>query len=84
MGARLAIPVEEYLSTSFDGPDREYVEGEVIGREMGGPSHSEVQAQLIFLFRQAAKRQGWWAVVELRLRLKPWIFRIPANTNRAG
>jgi len=77
MAAPVVVPVEKYLSTSFDGSDREYVHGEVVERSMGGVPHGDVQGQIVFLFRQVRRQQRWKAVVELRLRLNPDLYRIP-------
>ena len=46
------MDVEEYLRTSFDGSDCEYLDGEVVERNMGERPHSAVQANLIELLRE--------------------------------
>jgi Uma2 family endonuclease len=56
------MSVEEYLRTSFDGPDRDYVDGEVLERNVGGNSHSKVQANLVVLF------SGLKGTIQLHLR----------------
>ena len=33
------VSVEEYLNTSYDGPDREYVDGRIVERNLGEKSH---------------------------------------------
>jgi len=45
MATKPLVPVEEYLRTSFDGPDREYLDGEIVERNVGENQHSEVQAR---------------------------------------
>lgn len=41
MGVKTAIPVKEYLRMSFDGPDWEYVDGEIVQRNLGDLPHSD-------------------------------------------
>lgn len=76
MGTRAAISEESYLRTSFDGPDREFVEGEVVERDMGGERHSAAQANLAGLFF-LLRSNGLIVRVELRIRLKSGNYRIP-------
>jgi len=71
------VTVEEYLSTAFDGPDREYAEGEVIERNMGGRPHSRIQGELYAILKVLSRRYPTEAYVELRLRLAPNLYRIP-------
>ena len=42
MGVATLVPVEEYLSTSYD-PDCDYVDGELEDRNVGEKGHSKVQ-----------------------------------------
>jgi hypothetical protein len=35
MATRVLISADEYLRTSFDGPDREFLDGEVVERNAG-------------------------------------------------
>ena len=35
MPAKVVMDIDEYLHTSFDGPDCEYLDGEVVEPEMG-------------------------------------------------
>jgi Uma2 family endonuclease len=66
------VPVEEYLSTSWD-PDREYVAGRLIERNAGELDHSYVQ-RVIY---SALKARGLHAFVELRVQVRTNRFRIP-------
>lgn len=45
------VPLEEYLNTAYS-PDREYVDGEIVERNVGERPHSTVQSNLIFSLRQ--------------------------------
>jgi Uma2 family endonuclease len=80
VGAKTAISVEEYLRRSFDGPDREYVDGEVVERAVGDNPHSAVQTQFIEIFAELRKRFPLYARVELRHRVQPTRYRIPDVT----
>lgn len=62
---------------SFDGPDVEYVDGELVERNRGEKPHSFVQARLIEWFYELRKRLPVYAHPELRLRLAPRHYRIP-------
>ncbi len=77
MGTKVQVSPEEYLSTSFDGLDREYVHGEIRERAMPDELHSHTQAQLIGLFYVLAKQRAIHVRPELRLRLARDEFRIP-------
>ena len=46
MTAGTLIPVEEYLSTSYD-PDVEYVDGVLVERNVGEWSHSLIQRNIV-------------------------------------
>src|SRR6185503_17737521 len=66
MGTAVVTPVEEYLRSSWD-PDREYVDGVVLERNLGELAHSNLQTSFWGLFRA----RGVHAVVELRTQVKP-------------
>ena len=79
MGAATLIPVEEYLHTTYD-PDREYVDGEVVERNLGEKTHSTIQANLIAYFATRRKEWGVRAYPEQRVQVSPTRFRIPDVT----
>jgi Uma2 family endonuclease len=69
------IPLAEYLETSYR-PDRDYVDGEVLERNLGETPHSMVQAFLGFYF---IKKRDAWRVTPLagqRVRTAPTRIRI--------
>lgn len=68
----MLVPVEEYLSTSYD-PDREYVDGRLIERNVGELDHSFVQG---FIY-SALSMRGLHAFVELRTQIRARQFRVP-------
>lgn len=77
MSTQPAISVEQYLSTSFDGRDKEYVDGELVERGMPDIFHSIVQGWLLWIFNQLAQTKAVFACPEIRLRLGPQLYRIP-------
>ena len=70
------IPVEEYLRTTYR-PDCDYVDGEVLERNMGETPHGCLQNFFGFLFR--LHRDDWQVEVfpETRLQVKPDRYRVP-------
>jgi Uma2 family endonuclease len=74
MGTTPLIPVEEYLSTSYS-PDKEYVEGVLVERNVGDWLHSLVQSNLIFVLR--TRYPHLKAVPELRSRVAKDRYRLP-------
>jgi Uma2 family endonuclease len=76
MAAGTLISVAEYLSTSYR-PDRDYVDGVLLERNMGEKDHSRVQGLLVgFLI---SRRREWNIHVfpEQRVQIKPNRFRVP-------
>jgi hypothetical protein len=55
MASRTLISVEEYLRTSYR-PDCEYVDGEVLERNMGEKSHAKLQ-KAILLYLSAREKE---------------------------
>jgi len=43
MSTKVLMDVDEYLHTSFEGPDCEYLDGEVVERNMGEIPHGKLQ-----------------------------------------
>ena len=73
--ATTLIPVEEYLRTSYPDGDREYVDGEVVERNMGELPHAALQTAIVVYLRSHYPQ--FWAVVEGRLQTKKTRFRVP-------
>ena len=76
MASATLIPVEEYLHTTYR-PDREYLEGVLVERNVGERDHSQLQGALTsYLFN---RRKQWRIVVlpEQRVQVKPRRYRIP-------
>jgi len=70
------VPVNEYLATSYH-PDRDYVDGELIERNVGEWDHSRLQALLLKQLLQYEEPLGFLAVPEQRVQVKAARFRVP-------
>ena len=80
MLARTLVPVEEYLHTSYD-PDCDYVDGEVVERNVGEWDHSELQTAIASYFYALRKRLQIFTVVEQRVQFHAldFVFRTSAS-----
>ena len=76
MSAKVLMDVEEYLRTSFDGPDCEYLDGEVVERNMGELPHGDVQGNLYHLLRLLRPRLGIRVVPEIRIQIHSRRYRV--------
>jgi Uma2 family endonuclease len=76
MAAATQISVAEYLNTTYR-PDRDYVDGEVLERNLGERDHSQPQALIAAYFLARRKEWGLWALTEQRVQVTPNRFRIP-------
>src|SRR5579872_3998603 len=79
MGLGTLIPVEEYLRSSYS-PDREYVDGEVVERNLGEKTHGRIQKRLITYLDARSKTLGIEVIPEQRVQVTRTRFRIPDVT----
>ena len=70
------VPVEEYLSTNYD-PDCEYVDGEIVERNLGEKTHSRIQRRLTVHLDPVTKELGMEVLPEQRVQVSATRFRIP-------
>jgi Uma2 family endonuclease len=77
MTTKILMDVEEYLRTSFEGSDCEYLDGEVVERNMGEIPHGDVQSALGHLLRRLRKTLGIRVLIETRIQIHSRRFRIP-------
>jgi len=77
MESKAALPVEQYLRTSFPDLDKEYRDGELVERSLPDYLHSKTQGLLIALFIALRKAFPVFVCPELRLRVRPGLYRIP-------
>jgi Uma2 family endonuclease len=69
MSTKLLMTVEEYLRISFEGSDCDYLDGEVVERNMGELPHADVQGNLLGLLRQFRSKLGIRVVPEIRIQI---------------
>jgi Uma2 family endonuclease len=72
----IQIPIGEYLNTSYR-PDREYVDGEVLERNVGKNEHSRLQALLAMWFGRFEDEWGVATFTEQRVQVSATRIRIP-------
>ena len=79
MGAATLVSIEEYLSTSYS-PDREYLDGRIVERNLGELTHGRIQRRLIVYFDRLSKELGIEVIPEQRVQVSPTRFRVPDVT----
>ena len=70
------VPLEEYLHTIYE-PDCEYLDGELVERNMAETDHAATQAVVLGWLRQRRKQFGIHVFPELRVQIMPTRFRVP-------
>lgn len=76
MGTRTLVPLEEYLSTDYE-TDCDYVDGELIERNVGEKGHSKTQRRFVLFFGNRSKEFGIHVFPEQRIQVAPRRFRVP-------
>jgi|SRR5215469_5274496 len=74
--ARALVSVEEYLSADYE-VDCDYVDGEVLERNMGDRDHAWLQMAIGSYFFSRRKEWNITVLPEIRIRVSPTRFRIP-------
>jgi Uma2 family endonuclease len=77
-GATL-VSLDEYLSTVYD-PDCEFVDGELIERNMGESDHSALQGIIFAVLYNQSTNAGIYVFPELRVEVAAKRYRIPDIT----
>lgn len=77
MPARTAITEEEYLRTSFDNPDREFRDGELVERSLPIFDHGETQGDLYACFSSLRAKYPVFPCVETRVKIRSGRYLIP-------
>jgi Uma2 family endonuclease len=77
MTTSTAVPLEEYLRTCYE-PDAEYVEGQLVERNVGEWSHSLLQSLIVEILSLRRRERRFRVFTEQRVRVssKPR-YRIP-------
>ena len=83
MSVATAVPLSEYLNTSYR-PDCDYLEGELLERNVGEWDHARLQGLLYRYLSNREKRWGILVVPEQRVQVKARRFRVPDITVVAG
>jgi Uma2 family endonuclease len=76
MDAKVVMSVEEYLGAAWDGADRDYVDGEVVERNMGELPHARLKAELFLQLSNAAKGHSLQVLPEVRIQVSATRFRV--------
>src|SRR4051812_20078277 len=76
MATGTLVSVEQYLNTTYR-PDCDYVDGEVLERNVGEKDHSELQTELVIYLGSLRKQYGIHVFVEQRVQILPTRFRVP-------
>jgi Uma2 family endonuclease len=79
MATASLIPLSEYLSTTYR-PDRDFLEGELLERNIGEQPHARIQNFFGYIFR--LHREDWnvRALAEQRVQVRADRYRIPDIT----
>lgn len=76
MNARVLMTVDEYRRARFDGADRDYVDGEVLERNMGELPHARMQGEIFHRLRSLASTSGLQVLPEIRIQISATRFRV--------
>jgi Uma2 family endonuclease len=76
MASKALVPVEEYLKMRFDGPEPDYVDGEIVERHLGSIPHFEAQERMLEFFRSLKQSYSLFGYPEVTLRISPARYRI--------
>jgi Uma2 family endonuclease len=76
MPSATLVSLGEYLSTSYR-PDRDYVDGQLLERNVGEWDHSRLQALLLKLLLPYEESAGLLVAPEQRVQVKASRFRVP-------
>ena len=76
MPASATVPLSEYLETVYR-PDCEYLDGELLERNVGEWDHSRLQASLTGYLFAREKHYGIVVATEQRVQVKATRFRVP-------
>ncbi len=75
MTTKPQVPIDAYMHSSFE-PDREYLDGEVLERNVGNDPHSEAQWRLCLAFGKLNEKHPVHGRPELRVRVSESRYRI--------
>ena len=70
------VSVEEYLHTVYR-PDCDYVDGELVDRNVGEKSHAKAQWKIMLLLHQGRAQWNIFATQETRVQISRTRYRVP-------
>jgi Uma2 family endonuclease len=76
MASKTLITPEEYLRMSFDGPEPDYVDGELRHRHVGSTPHMKAQKRLLVFFDSLQQSHSLFSYPEATLRTSPKHYRV--------
>jgi Uma2 family endonuclease len=76
MATSTRLSMSEYMKTSYR-PDREYVDGQLLARNVGKWEHARLQALLAAWFQSQEKAWSVKVATEQRVKVSPTRVRIP-------
>jgi Uma2 family endonuclease len=76
MATPVLLSMSEYLASSYS-PDREYIDGVLLERNLGERDHSRLQTKLAIFFGQLEASLGIYVLVEQRVQVAATRFRVP-------
>jgi len=76
MAGKTLVTVEEYLKSSFDGPEPDYLDGELVERHLGSISHFEAQERLLDFFLSLKESHSLFGFPEVTLKISPKRYRV--------
>src|SRR5215471_2105039 len=77
VATKTQITAEQYLRMTFEH-DADFVHGEIVERALPDYIHSRIQVLLGVPFEGLRRTHGLLACAELRMRIAPEVYRIPA------
>lgn len=83
MSVATVVPLSEYLNTSYR-PDCDYLEGELLERNVGEWDHARLQGLLSRYLSNREKQLGILVVLAQRVQVRQRRFRVPDITVLAG
>jgi Uma2 family endonuclease len=76
VASKTLVPLEEYLHTSYR-PDCDYVDGELVERNVGERDHSICQGLIYAWLLTRREQLGIYPLIELRTQVRKSRFRVP-------
>jgi len=80
--ATTLVSVEEYLRTSYPDGDCEYVDGEIVERNVGEIDHGDLQSRIVVYL--LTHYPQFWGAVAVRVQVKSSRIRVPDVVLVAG